>query len=210
MSDDSNGNKILLAIALVAVVVSALGVGFTYYTVVGFQAWLTGMATDTATANLSIPTSEQINFTTDNINWGSGLVSSGATNATLMTDGTNNTNGNWTNITTGFILENIGNVNVTLNLSANNDASSFIGGTSPLYQYNVTNVESNSCLNSSGGTGGLNLGVYTDANTTSKEICGIFQYIDSADTIRIDLKVVVPNDAVGTKGSIITATANPV
>jgi len=206
-----NTDNALLTIAVIAVLISGIGVGFTYYTVTGFQAWLTGLVTDTATANVTISTTEAINFTTDNIDWGTGYIFSGYINATLRTDNIDNVGGNWTNISQGFVLENIGNINVSLNISTDKSAAQFIGGTAgggPVYQYNVTNVEAGSCTNSTG----FDLGTYYDVNYTSPgpSVCDVFEYLDGKDSIRIDIKVVIPNDAAGTKGSIMTATATPV
>jgi len=201
-----NSDKILLSIAMIAVLISAVGVGFTYYTVTGFQAWLTGYATDTATANVTIQTSAAINFTTDNIDWGTSTFPAGPDNVTLSThDGANGTN--WNTVTQGFVLENIGNINITIDLETNNNASTFIGGTAgggPKYQYNVTNNEAGSCINSTG----FDLGQYYNVNDTAggTRVCDVFQFVDGSDTIKIDLMVVIPSDAVGTKGSIMTAT----
>jgi len=40
-------------------------------------------------------------------------------------------------------------------------------------------------------------------------VCGILQFVDGFDTIKIDVMVVIPSDAVGTKGSIMTALTTP-
>ncbi len=203
-------DKVLLTIAVVAVAVSVIGLVFTYNTISGFKLWLTGLATDTATANVTITSSEAINFTTDNINWGSGTVNGGETNATLDTASGTVTGGTWTAVSQGFILENIGNVNVTLDLATDKDASTFIGGTSPLYQFNVTNNEAGSCPSANQS---ITFGAYYDVNTTSPgtRVCDNFQFTDASDTLRIDIKVVIPADAIPeAKGSIMTATATAV
>ncbi len=172
---------------------------------------ITGRAT--GTANLTVESVAQLNFTTNNINWGSGKVTEGQTNATLNTAGgaSNVTNGNWTGNTAGLVLQNTGNNNVSLNISAGTDSAGLLGGTSPLYQYNFTNIESGSCLNSTGGTDALNLGTFVSANTTNVNVCGKFRYADGSDSLRIDLKLVIPSDSrTGAIGDIITATATTV
>ncbi len=203
--DKMKTDNLLLGVAIVAVIVSIVGIGITYNFITSLRNKLTGYATDTGTINLTVESTASINFTTNIIDWGSGRVDPGSPNATLNTAGgaNNVTNGNWTGTTDGFVIENIGNVNVTLNFSAGNDADSLLGGTNPAYEYNVTNIEANSCLNSTGGTDGLNLGNFIPANTTSTQACGIFQFDDSADTIRVDIKLVIPSDS---KTGVITDT----
>lgn len=201
-------DTLLLTIAVVAVLVSAVGVGFTYYNMVGFQAWLTGFATDTATANVTITSAAAINFTTDNIDWGSGAFPLGVDNVTLATDGSGNSRGNWTNVSQGFILENIGNINISINISTDNNSTVFIGGTAdsgPLYQYNVTNSESGTC-----DAENITFGTYYDANTTTTLVCGIMRFEAGNDELRIDLKVRIPSDSsTGARASVMTATTTP-
>jgi hypothetical protein len=203
----------LLALAIAAVLVAAVGAGFTYSSIASYkETWFTGFVTSTGTANLTVITSAAINFTTNNINWGAGRVNLGATNATLITiPQINNSGGNWTNVTSGFVIENIGNVNVTLWLKTGKTAATFIGGTNPQYQFNVTNIEAKSCTNRSA----FNLNVFYDVNTTDTGVgaegtwvCSNFSYVDSLDEVRIDLKVVVPSDSLtGALGDIMTASA---
>ena len=201
-----SSDSLLLAIALVAVVVSAIGAGFTYSA-------FTGFATATGGVNLSVETVASINFTNMSVNWSSGRVNVGSPNATLDTAAASVTNGNWTAVSSGLIIQNIGNTNTTLNLSFGKTAATFVGGTSPLYQYNVTNLEANSCLNTSGGTNEttVNLSMWKNTNTAAAGdfTCGLFQFKDTADTIEIDIKLVVPSDATtGVLGDLVTATAN--
>jgi len=179
---------------------------------------ITGRATDTGEINLTVESKTQINFTTDEINWGSGSVSAGASNATLNTAGgaNNVTNGNWTGNTAGLVVENIGNKNVTLDLKTGNNATALLGGTNPSYQYNVTNVEAGSCTNSTGGnnmSSGISLGNFYDVNTTDPgtRVCDVFAHTDSIDTIRIDIKLVIPSDSkTGKITDTITATATTI
>ncbi len=210
---------LLLTLAVVAVIVSAIGAGVTYYSIDSFkETWFTGFATttDNATVNLTVITSVAINFTTDNINFGAGKVDLGADNATLVTTGANNTGGNWTNVTQGFVLENIGNVNASIYLMTGKTAATFLGGTNPQYQYNLTNKEAISCVNASGFLPS-ELGLWRDVNNTflgsnrgqeGTYICSNFSFQDALDEIRIDLKLVVPSDSfTGSLGDIMTASA---
>jgi len=171
---------------------------------------ITGRAT--GTANLTIEGKTQINFTIDNIDWGSGCVDAGKPNATLNTAaGAGNAviNGNWTENTDGFRIENIGNQNVTLDLKTGKNAQQLLGGTDPDYEYNVTNYEANSCTPPAG----FNLGTFYDVNTTNPgtRICDVFQFSDSNDVIRIDVKLVIPSDSkTGAIGDTFTVTATTI
>jgi hypothetical protein len=176
---------------------------------VNFGMVLTGNVT-TGIVNITVETSAAINFTTFLIEFGSGAVAPAQANATLDTSaGVNNvTNGNWTGNTQGLILENIGNINVSVNLTATKNATEYIGGASPLFQFNVTNNETGSCLNSSGGTDGLNLGNYSNLTSATSFVCGKLRYPQASDTIRIDIKLVVPSDSfTGILTNTVTATA---
>jgi len=189
---------------------------------------ITGNATSTGTVNFTIKSLVQINFTTNIINWGSGTVNVGESYATLCTaynNASNVSNGNWTSNVAGLVVENIGNQNVTLDLKTGEDANSFIGGTSPSYKFNVSNVEATSCTNASGGIvgekqvvlvgGSFNLSTqFWDVNTTDPgtRICDDFTFNDSRDSIRIDIFLEIPSDAWSNRtgsaiGDIITATA---
>lgn len=203
----------LLLIAAFAAFAALFSAGFTYYSVALVkESVITGFASQAnATVNLTVSTLLSLNFTNATILWGSGTFNAGSTRANLTTSGAGGTvsavGGTWsitdTNGSAGFVLENLGNVNATVHIMSGKTASTFIGGTSPAYKYNVTNIESSSCLNNTGGTttggnGGLiDLGLFADANATNPgtPICGRFQFIDSADAIRIGIHLSVPYDS---------------
>ena len=191
-------------------VISLFSLGVFYLSARTLFSTISGYATSTGEANLTVESAVIINFTTSQINWGSGRVNSGFGSAGLNTFETNNvTNGNWTLQTAGGLrIQNLGNVNVTLNLSGTKTAAQMIGGTGPGYKWNVSNVESGSCLNSTGGTDFLALNNFYNVNTTTALFCGRFQFVDSADTVRIDFNLTVPSDSLtGALGDTITATA---
>jgi len=167
---------------------------------------LTGYATN-AVVNVSIEQRAYINFTFDEINFGPGNIDSGESNATIDTLG-NVINGNWTPVSNGFTIENLGNVNVSLDLKTDKNATDFLGGQNPRYQYNISNLESGSCS-----LGLISLGEWYEVNKTGDgtRICNLFQYTDSRDTIRIDVRLVIPSDAsVGIKSDTFTATGTAV
>ena len=204
-----NAENVLLGIAAVAAVIATVVFGISVFFPSADFSWLTGRVSDTATINLTVESSLAINFTTDNINWGSGKVSGGSPNATLDTSaGANNVSGgNWTGNTAGLIIANIGNVIVNLSLKSGKNATTLLAGSSPYYQYNVTNNEGASCIRNSTG---FAFGLYYDVNTTGDGtlLCDIFNYTDTNDTMRIDIRLVVPSDSVtGALSDTITATA---
>ena len=186
-------DNVFLGIAVFIFIVAVVSLSVNYYNV-SRSGGLTGFSVDTGVVNISVNAVVAINFTTDSINWGSGSVNQGANSATLISTGTV-TGGSWSPVSQGFIVENIGNTNVTLDLAAGKTAAQFIGGTSPEYQWNISNYESGSCLaavNSS-----LPLNEFYDVNVSSPgtRICDIFRFSDASDTIRIDLRLVVPSDS---------------
>jgi len=161
----------------------------------------TGRVADSAFLNVTVTSTANINFTSDNITFGSGVVTGGQTFAYLDTEG-NIVDGSWGAVSSGFVLENIGNVNVSLNITASNDADGFIGGTSPAYNYKISDVESASC------TGG-GAGSYIPLNESGPELaCAIFSYHNSYDAINLDINLTIPHDASqGELNSTIIATA---
>jgi hypothetical protein len=163
------------------------------------------MANGEGEVNITINSTAVISFLTSSINWGSGSVDFGANNATLDTSLGTVVGGNWNGVDSGFMIENMGNSNVTLSLSAGKSAAQFIGGTNPVYQYNITSNETTSCV-----AGAVGLGGWYDVNITSPGtvVCNPLRFEDSADTVRVDLRLVVPSDSyTGALGDTITATA---
>ena len=203
-------SKILTVLAVVVVIASLFSIGLVYMSARSLFSAISGYATSTGVANLSVETTVVINFTTNTISWGSGRVDSGASSAGLNTFETNNVSGgNWTLTTPGGLrLQNLGNVNVTLNLSATKSAATMIGGTSPGYKWNISNVESGSCRNATGTVETPLLFNFYDPNTTTTEFCRFFKFADSADTVRIDFNLTIPSDSLtGVLTDTITATA---
>jgi hypothetical protein len=166
------------------------------------QLGFTGMTlyNTTGTTNFSLQSSVSIIFRVSNVNFGTGYVNANGTgcgittNATTGWNSTGNCLGGLTNASP-FIIENNGNVNVNLSLNASANASVFIGGTvpAPVFQWAVSNngTENASCI------GVLSDTTWTNVNTTGgpKNVCTNFGYVDSNDTIRLDIKVLIPEDA---------------
>ncbi len=164
---------------------------------------LTGFATvnDTGVVNVTIATSAALNFSTALLDFGSGAVTSGEAGATLSSVGAGSTTGgSWVPQPGQLILENIGNINVTLNLTSNKTVDDFIGGTLPTFKAIVTDNETGSC------NGTQSFSTLTDISTNQQIACDIFGYAAAADTINIDFQIYIPVDAVGAKTIGIVAT----
>lgn len=166
--------------------------------------------TDTASVSLEISSLTEVNFTAASIDFGIGSVAAGAPNCTLNSYDVaiNASCSTFTPVTSGLVLENVGNKNVTLTLSVNATAQQMIGGTGPKYYWNVSNLEENSCP-----AAGLNVsaGAWYEASADNTTICnatgGGFQAADGADTLNIDVSIIIPTDAtLGAKASTITAS----
>lgn len=205
-------DKLLFVVGAVAVVMIFISLVFTIISLNDLTLKISGLVAN-AEANLTVEQNIEVNFTTRAISWGAGKVNSGNA-AALTTYGTNNvTGGNWTlTVAGGLRLRNEGNLNVTLNLSVGKSAANFIGGTNPVYVWNISDVEAGSCVNSTGGSytpeSGFNLSRHIPASATTIRICGNFTYPSGADDIRIDFNLTVPEDVTsGAKGDVITATA---
>ncbi|MFA4960614.1 MAG: hypothetical protein WC548_03020 [Candidatus Pacearchaeota archaeon] len=110
---------------------------------------ITGKSVSTGNINISIEQIVLVNFTIDNVDWGSGVVSENATKAIIDTMG-NVINGSWDPVSSGFVIENIGNINLSLNFSSLKNATTFIGGTNSSYQYKISNIDENACVPPSG------------------------------------------------------------
>ncbi len=200
-------DSILVGLAAIMFVLALVGLILTYGSKVSLENWLTGLVTDEATVNVTVQTNAAINFTIDNIDFGTGQVNQGASYALMDTASGNVVDGTFPGNRTRFILENIGNLNVSLNLSADKTAATFIGGSAgggPLFQYNVTNNETGSC------TPAQDLGAWYSFTTSLAPVCNVLEFKDGRDTINIDILLRIPSDSMtGSRSAIITATAEP-
>jgi hypothetical protein len=208
MAEKKQANKLLFCITLALLLVSVFVFIFNIYK---SSVIFTGYAT-AGWINLSVGSFASVNFTSDIINFSSGVVDPGKTDASLNTSVGTVINGNWTAVATGLVLQNIGNVNVTIDmLSTAGNATRFIGGSGaipPLYMINISNNGSTSkgaCIPGNGVT----IGTFIHVNA-SRRICDQMYYFITNNTIRIDVFLRIPQDSYRGKlnDSIsITATA---
>lgn len=195
--EKENNFLFYFAVALLVVSLVVFGINVTKVTQV------TGRATDTAIVNVTIQSTAEINFTTDFLDFGAGSVSAGKLIATINSTG-GVAGGNWSAVSTGFTLENIGNVNVTLDLTAAKTAATFIGGTSPTYGWSIDDSAESAC------TASVTEGTYSEVGT-DVEVCSVFGFLDAADKIDIDIQLGIPYDSnKGTLTDTITATATAI
>ncbi|MBU4070452.1 MAG: hypothetical protein KJ646_05710 [Nanoarchaeota archaeon] len=203
MANKINSTNLLMLVAIVAVGFATINLIITIDKIGDIQT-LTGYAVDTAWANLTILSNVIVNFTTENVSWGSGYVPSGSPSCELDTQGNTNCTG-FVTVSTGLILENIGNEDVSLNLSSSKAAAAFIGGVSPAFQWNVSEAAGNA---GACGAGALNISSWTDITTAHQIACNNFTFLDARDAFEIDLRIVIPVTAsTDAKGATITATA---
>jgi len=212
---DEISNKTLAILLIGAIVISLGGTLISLNRLAGIRIpMITGLATDTAAVGLSIGGLAQVNWTTASINWVTGSVVAGKTTCRLDSYSNPIDTANCSGFTAqadGLVLENTGNKNVSLNISCGKNASGFIGDGSEVnavYQWNVSNLEANSC-----GTNSLELtSSWQTASTTHIAVCnstdGGFRFEDNKDTLKFDVMVVIPSDTPsGGKSDSITATA---
>jgi len=209
---DEISNKTLAILLIAAIVVSLGGTLISLNRLAKIKApIITGFygAAEEALVQLEISSLVQVNFTTDTIDWGSGYVKAGYDFCVLNSyDASIGANcSSFTPQTAGLVLENIGNRNVTLNITMQKNAADFIGGASPVCQWNVSELES-------GSAPGLELtpGDWQSCSTTAVVVCNStgdgFLATDATDTLNFDVLVQIPSDAApGTKSNVMTASA---
>jgi len=222
-------NKTIMTILAVALIVTVMGtlVSVSKLSSLGTTQLLSGAATSSAsgTSYINITSATSITNDISTIDFGQGYVNSSGTNCSMVSDGhVNDTGANcmgFSNVSSGFLIENTGNVNVSVNMtcSGNCTAAQFIGGTSPKFKFTVR-PNSGRAINSEMGTldssascnnlfgvasyAGLN-NLWTDVTTTSIGLCGedyagnyTMDFTDSQDAFVVDINVSIPVDAPAT------------
>jgi len=173
---------------------------------------LTGKATDTGTASVTVSGAAGITLTDKTIDFGSGYVWANATLATLDSSDSSVINGTWTGVTDFMVVVNSGTqaINVTVSM-ASADAEVFLCGTGDCPNTATANVEvkaadneANSCVSGLQST-------YTDlATATTKTtvlLCGNLAYADSNDAMNMYARIKIPYDAdSGAKQETLTFT----
>lgn len=212
MVDISNKTMALLLVAAMFV-----SLGGTMVTLNTLGSGITGFATtDQGTASINITGDLSIEFTTAEVDFGTGYTNDsggGMEQCIISTDGTAAA-GDCVDFTTPagpFVIENIGNQDASLNIDFNGaTANSFIGGTGAAFEYRMVDI---------GGTASCTTGVgpttFTDVSTTPADVCngtGVgtgFLFADGDDELELHINVSIPQDApVAANTATITATAS--
>jgi hypothetical protein len=203
-------NKTLAVLLVVATSVSLFGTIATIGRLEGHSPFATGRAsTDTGLANFSINSTISIVFTVNVVDFGSGNVNgSGAHNCTLNTSTALNAADciGFNSNVPPLRIQNQGNGNVSLNISFNQSAAQFIGGTNPGLTFVASVNETGAC-----GSAYLNTAMTAVNTSINHSICNStgFNWITGNRTLNIDLGLRIPQDApTGVRWLGITAYAS--
>lgn len=197
------GDSLIAILVVIAALLGAIN-AYTAMRQVSDLARITGFQTFGSNASgnitLTLPSNVQIDFLVAVINWSSGSVDSSTPRALLKTSSNladQVQNGSWANGTgngrdTGLILANIGNTNVSINLTSGKYSGNFflplnISGTE--YQWNLTNNETGSC-----GTGAqlVTFGSFRNTSINGEIVCSNMSYLSSSNQLRIDILLAIP------------------
>jgi hypothetical protein len=184
--------NLFLLLSLIIFISSIVILLESYNSLVEFGKFTGSAVSSEGIVNITIEELVLVDFIVDSIDWGAGYVFENASYSAIDTFG-NVTNGTWDPVGSGFVIKNIGNLNATLNFSAGKNAESFIGGTTPSYQYRISNIESEACIP----PGGFNLEEFYEIPLvgTSTQICETFSV---GKSIAFDLSLVIPiNSLIG-------------
>ena len=195
-------NTFLLIGSIVIVVLAIINFSFN----LDFMETLTGSATDTGDVNLTLDAAASISFNVSELDWGQGSVDENSDYAWLVSNGTVVGGTSFDTVTQGLKVQNDGNINLTVNLSAGNYNATFIGGNEPVYKWKPEDNETDSCV------GGVSFATFSHV-PDGKEvvICANFGFLDTKDSLNVDIELHVPEDATAeAKGSIITAEGTAV
>ena len=198
-----NSDNFLLTMAVIAVLVSVVGLTITYNSISTFQNLLTGRAvhTENGTVIIEIISRAEIEITHADgepgkiLDWGEGSTDSGVP-AFLVTNGTVH-QGDWESIDEGFRIRNTGNVVVNLSVNSNVTAGEFLGleSTDPQFKFNMSNYDADACVEWDEGFSEYE---FVDFTTEPVEVCNAFNFSTGADHLRMDIMLVVPDDAAPT------------
>ncbi len=211
-------NNLLAGLLLVAIVIS--GSGFLIIAGMG-PVVITGRATELyGTANVTIGTYAAIKMLRNVTDFGSSAL--GGADVTIHTQqqnlGTgyafnNGSEGNGTNYGTGtyaypFVVKNIGNRNVSINLSADKEA----GDADPWIHAAAAALFKGKNNNTLGGCdadwqGAFAEGSWTNLNESQTIVCTDLYPNESRDEIRMHFRLQIPSAAAGPKGTVITIGA---
>lgn len=133
-------NRTILSLLIIALVITVVGTAINVNRLLGGTRYasLSGAITATGTSTLNITSTASITNQQSTIAFGTGYVNSSCNNCTMNSTGGINATCciNFTTVSNSFLLENTGNVNLSVNYtcSGNCTAATFIGGAIPVFQ----------------------------------------------------------------------------
>jgi len=217
MADVSN--KTLVIVLTVSVAVFLVGVLVSVSNMGGLDE-LTGLAVTNSTgqAQLTVTSTTELTNQLTSINWGSGYVNSSHTNCTLDSEATVGLGCvSFSSQSSGFLLENTGNNNISVNYTSDGDASTFLGGTGPQFNIKATPNSAASQSGESSTTDSVTscnnawgASTYTSITTTGIFLCGSgstypLSFEADRDAVVVDVQVLIPEDApIAAKSATIT------
>jgi len=215
-------NKAIVFLLLFTLLITISGTIVSINKLLGLEGYpsITGAGTSNATGTASVTISANTAITNNvaTINFGSGYVNSTCTQCRMDSDvglsGVNCCIG-FTNITSGFLLENTGNINVSVNYECafNCTAATLIGGTKPGFEIKWT---ANSAAAQAGEVGSLDStascegkfnATYENVTAAGKFICGnasgnySLDFNNALDAFVVDINLTIPVDAPNTGGA---------
>ncbi|HIH10911.1 TPA: hypothetical protein HA241_01870 [Candidatus Woesearchaeota archaeon] len=224
-----SSNRTIMGLLFLAFTLSILT---TVVTLSKFDAWtlleekVTGAASTSASgeSNLTIVASTSITNNVGSINFGTGYVNASCVSCMLDSNGSFGTNSpgsynfsccvNFTNVTSGFLLENTGNLNISVNYSCLGSctAADFIGAGTNLFQFITA---PNSLESQSPETGQIdtalscfqnnswNTTTYTSVSTAGQYLCGNstvypLDFDNTRDAAVVHIRVNISSSTIGT------------
>jgi hypothetical protein len=204
MMDISNRT---LAMFLIAAMVISLAGTLISLNRINKMGGLTGFASsDVGNVSLFVNTTQSLIFTVSTINFGTGTVNQTSQYCNLTSDASTPIRP-WCEgfqAATGLVLENNGNVNLSVQLASSVDvnSTSFLqGGPNAYFKWAITNNESGSCNTA------LSYAAYSNVNTTAPGtmVCTDLNWSGS-DTLLINVSLGIDVTKVGSIGGQRNAT----
>lgn len=211
----SKQNNMVLSLLVATLILSAVGTFVSVSQLMGLDFFIpvgASIYNDTGLANLSITSLTAVTNQVSVIDFGSGYVNASCMNCTMDSDSKHNQTGpcciGFYNVTNGFLLENTGNVNISLNYTCvgNCTAATFIGGTDPHFEIRAL-PNLNASQSGEGGTTDTAEACWDNMSTSYRDVtaeghwlCGDLthfnlSYANEYDAIVVDLNVTIPQDA---------------
>lgn len=174
---------------------------------------ITGRATDTAfgSANITISAITQLNVSAGatnntNISFGSGYVLDGYTFCAMSSQRTafksSGCSSSFASPGVNFTIQNVGNLNISINISSDSSAGTFIGGTDPVFDYIADQGSESGCKGVIS-----NVTMWFAVNTSTTPICSLLSHVASEDTMQVAINISIPeNSKTGALGARITFT----